>query len=424
MKKLITIIMALALVAAVAVGMVACKNTSDADVKDLNMNGVKTTTTVDGESVGTPIAASAIKVGLITLHGTESTYDKNFIDAFYSATAALGIPDANVIVRSNIGETDACYQTASDLVDQGCNIIFADSFGHESYMLQAAQEFPNVQFCHATGTKAHTAGVANYHNAFASIYEGRYLAGVAAGLKLNEMITAGTITAAQAKMGYVGAWPYAEVKSGYTSFYLGAKSVCPSVTMDVKFTNSWYDETAENETAQALIAGGCKLISQHADSYGAPSACEAAGVPNVSYNGSTAARCPNTFIVSSRINWAPYYTYAISSVIAGKAIASDWCGTIASGSVELTDFGTVAPAANTATKVAEVKANILNGTVKVFDTANFTKGGVTLTEYVADVDDFGDFKGETNVIVDGVFYESVGRSAPYFDIDIDGITIK
>ena len=427
MKKIITLIIALALVAAVAVGMVACKKDGSTEVKQLDMNGVKTTVTVDGASVGTPIAASQIKVGLITLHGTESTYDANFIEAFYAATAALGIPSSNVIVRSNIGETDACYQTASDLVDQGCNIIFADSFGHESYMLQAAQEFPNVQFCHATGTKAHTAGVANYHNAFASIYEGRYLAGVAAGMKLNEMITAGTITAAQAKMGYVGAWPYAEVKSGYTAFYLGAKSVCPSVTMEVKFTNSWYDETAENETATALIAAGCKLISQHADSYGAPSACEAAGVPNVSYNGSTAARCPNTFIVSSRINWAPYYTYAISSVIAGKAIATDWCGTIATGSVELTAFGTVAPAAGTAAKVAEVKAKLQStGTdkINVFDATTFTKGGATLTEYVADVDDLGDFQGETNVIVNGVFYESIGRSAPYFDIDIDGISIK
>ena len=427
MKKLVTIILALALVLTIVAGVAACKKGGDAEVKQLNMNGVKTTTTIDGEVIGTPIAASQIKVGLITLHGTESTYDKNFIDAFRAATAALGIPEGNVIVRSNVDESDACYQEATNLVDQGCNIIFADSFGHESYMLQAAREFPNVQFCHATGTKAHTEGVANYHNAFASIYEGRYLAGVAAGMKLNAMIEAGTITAAQAKIGYVGAWPYAEVKSGYTSFYLGAKSICPSVTMDVKFTNSWYDETAENETAQALINGGCKLISQHADSYGAPSACEAAGVPNVSYNGSTESRCPNTFIVSSRINWAPYYTYAISSVMAGKSFATDWCGTIATGSVELTSFGAVATAAGTAAKVAEVKAKLQStgaDKINVFDTATFTKGGAALTEYVADVDDLGDFKGETNVIIDGVFYESVGRSAPYFDIDIDGITIK
>jgi len=421
MKKIITLILALAIIATVAVGLVACKG-GDVEVKDLDMNGVKSSIVVDGAANGTPIAASQIKIGLICLHGEQSTYDANFINAFTASAKALGIPDANVIIKTGIGEDNTCYTTATDLVTQGCNIIFADSFGHESFMIQAAKENPNVQFCHATGTRAHTEGLANYHNAFASIYEGRYLAGVAAGLKLNEMIAAGKFTAADAKMGYVGAWPYAEVKSGYTSFYLGAKSVCPTVTMEVKFTNSWYDEAAEKETAKALIKSGCKLISQHADSYGAPSACEEAGIPNVTYNLSTASKCPNTYVVGSKIDWTPYYTYAISSVIAGKAFATDWCGTIATGSVQLTGIGAAA-AAGTTEKLAEVAATFA-GTLKVFDTKNFTVGGKTLTEYVADVDDMGDFKGETNVIVNGVFYESTGRSAPYFDIDIDGITIK
>ncbi|MFR5782797.1 MAG: BMP family ABC transporter substrate-binding protein, partial [Oscillospiraceae bacterium] len=214
-------------------------------------------------------------------------------------------------MRTNVPEGQECYDAAAELADDGCNIVFADSFGHEDFMIQAAA-VPRVQFCHATGTKAHTEGLDNYHNAFASIYEGRYLAGIAAGMKLNEMIEAGEITEDQAKMGYVGAYTYAEVISGYTSFYLGAKSVCPSVTMDVTFTGSWYDETAEKEGANNLIAGGCVLISQHADSMGAPTACEVAGVPNVSYNGSTIDACPNTFIVSSRIDWAPYFEYMIN----------------------------------------------------------------------------------------------------------------
>lgn len=139
-------------------------------------------------------------------------------------------------------------------------------------------------------------------------------------MKLNEMISSGKITADKAKMGYVGAYTYAEVISGYTSFYLGAKSVCPSVTMEVTFTGSWYDETAEKEAAQKLINNGCVLISQHADSMGAPTACEAAGVPNVSYNGSTVSACPNTFIVSSRIDWAPYLEYAIDCVKTAKQL--------------------------------------------------------------------------------------------------------
>ena len=230
-----------------------------------------------------PVAKDDLKIGFIFLHDENSTYDLNFITAAKAACEKLGIAYET---KTNIPEGQECYDAAAELADAGCDIIFADSFGHESYMIQAALEFPEVEFCHATGTKAHTENLPNYHNAFATIYEGRYLAGVAAGMKLNEMIEAGTITADQAKIGYVGAYPYAEVKSGYTSFFLGARSVCPSATMEVTFTYSWYDEAMEKEGAQMLIQKGCVLISQHADSMGAPTACEVAGVPNVSYNGS------------------------------------------------------------------------------------------------------------------------------------------
>ena len=295
-----------------------------------------------------------VKVGFITLHDENSTYDLNFINGAKEAIANLGLTDADYVMKNNIPEGQECLVAAEDLVDQGCNIIFADSFGHEPYMIEAAQKYPDVQFCHSTGTRAHTEGLANYHNAFASIYEGRYLAGIAAGMKLNEMIENGTeingvkVTADNAKIGYVGAFTYAEVISGYTSFFLGARSVCPSVTMDVTFTGSWYDETLEKEGAQKLIAGGCNLISQHADSLGAPTACENAGVPNVSYNGSTQKDCPNTFIVSSRINWAPYYEYAIQAVIDGKTIDTDWTGNLKTNSVVLTDLNDAVAAKGTA----------------------------------------------------------------------------
>ena len=245
------------------------------------------------------------KIGFICLHDESSTYDLNFINAVLRYQEATGLANTQVIIKRNIGETEQCYEAAVELVNQGCDIIFANSFGHEPFMAQAAAEFPEVEFCHATGVTAATAGLDNFHNAFASIYEGRYLAGIAAGMKLNEMIAAGEITADQAKIGYVGAYTYAEVISGYTSFYLGAKSVCPTVTMDVQFTGDWYHVDYEKNAAEALLARNCVLISQHADSMGAPGACEAAGVPNVSYNGSTYDACPETFIVSSAINWAP-----------------------------------------------------------------------------------------------------------------------
>ena len=368
-----------------------------------------------------PDKKTDLKVGFIFLHDENSTYDKNFMDAAKKACEEMGVEYAQ---KTQIPESKDCYDAAIELIEvDGCDIIFADSFGHESFLIDAAKKYPNVQFCHATGTQAHTAGVANFHNVFASIYEGRYLAGVAAGLKLNEMIADGKITADKAKMGYVGAFTFAEVMSGYTSFYLGAKSVCPTVTMDVKFTGSWYDEKAEKEAAQALIAGGCVLISQHADSMGAPTACETAGVPNVSYNGSTLAACPNTFIVSSRIDWTPYFKYMIQCVIDGKAIDTDWTGTIETGSVVLTDVNEKAAVKGTVEKLADVKAKLLDGTINVFDTANFTVGGKTVTSYLADVDTDANFEKDTEVVKDGVFYESDKRSAPYFDMEIDGITL-
>ena len=368
-------------------------------------------------------ADDALKVGFIFLHDENSTYDLNFMNAAKEACANLGLSEDQYIFKTNIDETQECYDAACELADAGCDIVFADSFGHEAFLMEAAKEFPEVQFCHATGPNAHTAGLDNFHNAFASIYEGRYLAGIAAGMKLNEMIDAGEFTAAEAKIGYVGAFTYAEVVSGYTSFFLGARSVCPTATMEVTFTGSWYDETAEKEGANKLIANGCKLISQHADSMGAPTACEMAGVPNVSYNGSTVDACPNTFIVSSRIDWAPYYEYVINAVKNGETIDADWTGTLATGSVVLTDINEQAAAEGTAEAIADAKAKLEDGTLFVFDTANFTVEGKTLDSYMADVDSDAAYEKDTEVIENGIFMESKFRSAPYFDLQIDGITL-
>ncbi len=413
MKKAIALVLAIVLVVAC---FAACGGNKDND---------STTTPVDGSSNAAALDVSKIKFGLICLHDENSTYDNNFILAIKDAQKALGLKDDQILIKKNIPEDDSCYNAAAELVDQGCNIIFADSFGHESFMIQAAKEFKDVQFCHATGTQAKQVKLANFHNAFASIYEGRYLAGVAAGMKLNEMIESGKITKDNAKIGYVGAFNYAEVVSGLTSFFLGARSVCENATMKVTYTNSWFDIALEREAALNLINDGCVLISQHADSEGAPKACEEKGVPNVAYNISTISMGPNTAIISSKINWAPYYKLVIEAVAKGEAVPTDWCGTIATGSVELTELNEKVAASGTQAKLDEVKSQLEKGEIKVFDTKNFTVDGKALTEYKADVD--GDFKGETNVIENGVFVESGDefRSAPYFDIKyIDGISEK
>ena len=367
-------------------------------------------------------ANGKVKVGFIFLHDENSTYDLNFINAAKEACEKAGV---EYVLKTNIPEGQECYEAACELADSGCNIVFADSFGHEDYLIEAAKEYKNVEFCHATGTKAHTENLPNYHNAFASIYEGRYLAGIAAGMKLNEMIANGEITPEQAKIGYVGAYTYAEVISGYTSFFLGARSECPTATMEVTFTGSWYDETAEKEGAIKLINNGCVLISQHADSMGAPTACENAGVPDVSYNGSTESVAPNTFIVSSRINWVPYFELIIKAVQNGEKIPTDYTGTIETGSVVLTDLGKIAPAEGTQAKMDAVKAEIQSGQRKIFDTSAFTVGGSPVTSYMADVDTDAAYEGDHEVISGGAFNESADgfRSAPYFDLRIDGITL-
>ena len=393
MKRFLAIMMCLVMVLAI----VGCKGTKPAEEP-----------------------AKKVKVGFICLHDEQSTYDLNFINAAKAACEKLGV---EMVLKTGINEDNSCYETAADMASSGCIAVFADSFGHEDYMIQAAKEFPNVQFCHSTGTKAHTENLANYHNAFAAIYEGRYLAGVVAGLKLNEMIEAGKFAAEEAKVGYVGAFTYAEVISGYTSFFLGVRSVCPTATMEVTFTGSWYDPTAEKEGAQKLIQGGCKLISQHADSLGAPSACEEAGIPDVSYNGSTKEAGPNTYLISSRIDWEPYYEYAITAAMNGKPIDTDWTGTIATGSVKLTELNEGVVAAGTKEKLEEVQKALEAGTLHVFDTATFTKDGAPLTSYMADVDTDAAFTPDTEVIKDGYFHESEYRSAPYFDVQIDGITL-
>ena len=378
-KKILSVVLAVAMIASLCVVFASCQ-TGNAD----------------------------FKLGVILLHDEFSTYDLNFMNGIEEARIALGLSEDQVIIKKNIPESNDCYEAACDLIDEGCDVIFADSFGHETYLIKAAKENPDVEFCHATGTMAHTSGLDNFHNAFAAIYEGRFLAGVAAGLKLNEMIDSGKITAEEAKMGYVGAFTYSEVMSGYTSFYLGAKSVCPSVTMDVQFTGSWYDVTAEKNAAEALLARDCVLISQHADSMGAPGACEAAGVPNVSYNGSTYDACPETFIVSSAINWAPYYVYITKCYVNNEAIATNWCGGIEEGSVVLSGINLDVAAEGTVEAINDAIAKLKDGSLKVFAADTFTVGGAA---------------AESTLVFDGYFHESEAISAPSFDLRIDGITL-
>ncbi len=378
-----------------------------------------TSNAADGTEAGGAQAVSDVKVGIIYIGDENEGYSAAHMTGIDEMMSELGLSDAQVIEKTNVPEDESCYDAAVDLAEQGCNIIFGNSFGFESYLLQAAAEYPEIQFCHATGFQAASSGLSNMHNYFTAVYESRYVSGVVAGLKLNEMIADGTITEDEAKMGYVGAYPYAEVISGFTSFYLGAKSVCPSVTMEVQYTNSWADMSGEAEVATKLIDDGCVLISQHADTTGAPSACQEKGVPCVGYNIDMISVAPDSALTSASINWGPYYTYAVQCVMNGEAIVTDWCQGYAEGADRITALNENVIAEGTQEKVTEVETALKEGTLHVFDTATFTVNGSSLEDLIAGG---GDYEKYAAYVSDGYYHESELASAPSFDIIIDGIT--
>lgn len=406
MKKLVSVLLAMGLTVSMLAG---CGSESTSDSADA----------VAGTEAAEATAASDIKVGVIYIGDENEGYTAAHMAGVDEMMTALGLTEDQVIEKTLIPEDESSYDAAVDLAEQGCNIVFGTSFGYESYMMQAAAEYPDVEFCHGTGFQAASSGLSNMHNYFNAIYEARYVSGVVAGLKLNEMIEAGTITADEAKMGYVGAFPYAEVISGYTAFYLGAKSVCPTVTMEVQYTNSWGDMAGEAEVASKLIDDGCVLISQHADTTGAPGACEEKGVPCVGYNVDMTSVAPNSALTSPCTNWGPYYTYAVECVLNGQAIDTDRAAGYAENGVGITGLNEAAIAEGTVEKVAELEAALKDGSLHVFDTTTFTVNGSSLEDLIAQG---GDYEKYSVYVSDGYFHESEVASAPAFDLIIDGIT--
>lgn len=417
MKKALALSLALAL----ALALTACGGTA------------KTSPSASpAASAAAASTAPTAKIGVILVGDENVGYDSAHIAGIKAAAKTAGIPDSNIIWKYNVSEDEKCADAASDLVSQGCTYIFSDSYGHQSYMQQAATDNPKVTFISMTGDTAALSKLPNFKNAFNATYQSRYVSGVVAGMKLKELVDAGKIPASgkdasgNIKIGYVGAYPYAEVVSGYTGFYLGVKSIVSNVVMSVSYTNSWYDPTAEGESANALISAGCVIISQHADSTGAPSACEAAlksgkTVYCVGYNIDMLSVAPTSALTSAQNNWSVYYTYAFNAIVKGETIKTDWAEGYNEGAVQISKLG-ASCAAGTDAKVKEVEAALKAGSLQVFDCSKFTVSGKPVTTYLA-IDTNGDFKGdEGEAIKDGVFYESTLRSAPYFGIRIDGIT--
>ena len=380
MKKLLAILLSVIMV----LSLVACGNKTQDE-----------TPSNDDQQQNTETETKTIKVGLICI-GDENDqgYTYNFIRGKESATEALAAKGINVdwVVKYNIGEDSTCEDANIELAEEGCELIFNNSYGFEPFMLKVAPDYPEIQFVGCTNQGSWNDGLDNTHNAFANIYEGRYLAGVAAGMKLQQLIDEGTIKPEEAVIGYVGAFSFAEVISGMTSYFLGARSVCPSVTMKVQFVGSWSDATEESNAASALCDLGCKLISQHSDNTTPATMAQSKGAFHTGYNNDMTGVAPDASIIGCRIDWTNYFVYAIEIAAPG-----------------------------TAEKLAEVEAGLADGSIKVFDTSTFTVEGETLTSAFA-LDTDGDFTPDSEeAVFDGAFHESYFQSAPYFAIKIDGI---
>ncbi len=363
-------------------------------------------------SASAEIAPEDMKVGVLYIGDENEAYTANHMRGLQEMAEALGLDDSQIIEKMNVKEDESSYDATEDLADQGCQVIFGTSLGFEDYMLQVAEEYPDVVFCHGSGSQAVTSGLDNTHNYFPAIYEARYVSGIVGGMKLNEMLEAGEITTDDLKVGYVGAYPFPEVISGFTAFFLGVRSVCPDATMEVKYTNSWGDFSLEKECAEALIADGCILIGQHADTTGAPTAAEAAGVYCVGYNIDMTEVAPNTALVSSQANWGSYYTYAVESVMNDESFDVDWSAGYSEDAVCTIGLNESIIAEGTEEAIAEAEEAIANGELHVFDTSTWTVNGETLDSYE---------ENGIEYISDGYFHESEYGSAPAFDIIIDGV---
>ncbi|MBP1759029.1 MAG: nucleoside-binding protein [Firmicutes bacterium] len=380
MKKLLALFMALLLAAA----LVAC-GTEPTPPAEEN----------EGEGTAVAIAKEDLKVGMVLISDKSDAYSGNHIEGMEKAMTDLGLnPETQLIMKQNVGESADCETAIRELAEAGCQVIFSNSFGHENYMVSVAPEFPEIQFCAATGYQSATDDMDNTHNYFARIYEARYLSGIAAGLKTETN-----------KIGYVAAKPFAEVISGYTAFYLGAKSVNPDVEMYVNYTQEWSDAGKESTNAQALIDLGCDVIGQHSDTTAPATTAEGAGVFSVGYNADNIPAAPNAALTSARINWSVYYNYALNALLQGEAIEQDWCEGLASDAVYLSPLNEALVAEGTAEAIELAQQGILDGSIHVFD------GPLV------------DVEGNTVVEEGSFYYENENSSAPTWDKILEGINV-
>ncbi len=413
-KKIFALVLALAMALSLAACGQSVGETSTAT--DSAASAAEGSEAVASTGEEAPAAEGAMKVGFVYIGDESEAYTANFIAAENAIKEQFG-DKVECIAKYNVAE-DSVEDPVRELCESGCEIIFTTSFGYGAVVKEIAQDYPDIQFCQATCADAAAEPIVeNYHNYMGAIYQGRYVAGIVAGMKLQEMIDAGTITADQAKIGYVAAFDYAEVISGYTAFLMGVRSIVPEATMEVQYAGTWGDYDIEKTMATALIEDGCVIISQHSDTEGPAEACEDAKAKGtevycVAYNQDMTDIAPNTCLISSRQDYAPYEVAAVQAVMDGTEIARDeWAG-FDKGWVAMTELNTAIAAEGTQEKMDEAIAAFKDGSMKATDVF---KGPYTATD---------PYSNETIDLTDG-YEENATQSAPSFSYVInDIITVK
>ena len=360
---------------------------------------------------GKGVAKEDLKIGVVHIMEVgDQGYTFNHDQGAKKMLQNLGLREDQYIPKFNINDQDIAATNAAinELIAAGCQIIFATSFSYGTQCVEAAKEHPEVVFCHATGADAHDAGLSNLHNYFAKIHEARYLAGIAAGMKTENN-----------HLGYVAAYPYAEVISGFTAFYLGAKSVNPDVYMDVMYADTWGDAQKERQIAEALLQRGCDVISQHSDSVTPALAAQDAGKWHVGYNNDMAPAAPKASLISARIDWGIYMTLAVQNLLDGTPLPVDWGEGLESGAAYLSPLNTTIAAPGTQEAIDAAKAKIISGELQIFSGTLQDKDGqpAVITNWDGSEALFT-FENDSSV-----FNESEGVSAPAFNAIIAGINI-
>ncbi len=347
MKKLLALMLAVVMISTALLAGCGASSSGDNSAASTDSSAASTSAANDSAAGAKAVKAGFIYIGPIGDGGYTYAHDQGrlFLEK------ELGTKGVTTTFLENVAEDASSEKAMKDLIDQGCNVIFATSFGYMEYVDKVAKEYPNVKFFHCSGYMSNDTNFVNY---FGRIEQTRYLSGIAAGLKTKS-----------GKIGYVAAKQIPEVIRGVNAFTLGVQSVNPTATVNVKWTDTWYDPTLEKNAATALLNDGCDVIAQHQDTTGPQVAAEEKNAFAIGYNSDSSKAAPKAYITAPIWNWGVYYVDQVQKILDGTWKAENYWGGLKEGVVDLAPL-TENAAPGTKEKVEDIKAKILDGSFNVF----------------------------------------------------------